>query len=194
MTNEVQVGRRSKTIAVIGLDDDAVMEPIGGKRSYRWVVEAAARCSEVDQVFVCGDESRLADLPREDWIEPIVCPTDSLRDASHVELLPRFVTKELDARGVGFEVVVRLDAATPETTCADIARALEFFRNAERREVFSIDDRDIENGVLRVMHRDALEQRALTVYAGIVHLPYLSMRDAGQRLALEKRMSMRLAF
>ena len=77
--------------------------------------------------------------------------------------------------GIAADVVVSVQANSPEIRAADIDRGIELLRKHDRWEVFSIDGEDVMNGAFRILRTDCLHNTFLSAHMGVVRTDYVDV-------------------
>ena len=83
---------------------------------------------------------------------------------------------EIEA-GNEFDVLVRVQANSPQVTSEKIDECIKKLQDHNLWEVFTVDEDGIEDAAVHVMIRRCVNQRALSVYKGVVRTEYIDVHD-----------------
>ena len=74
--------------------------------------------------------------------------------------------------------MVRVQANSPQVTSEKIDECIKKLKDHNLWEVFTVDEDGIEDAAVHVMLRRCVNQKALSVYKGVVHTDYIDVHDA----------------
>ena len=80
--------------------------------------------------------------------------------------------------GNKFDVLVRVQANSPQVTSEKIDECIKKLKDHNLWEVFTVDEDGIEDAAVHAMLRRCVNQKALSVYKGVVHTDYIDVHDA----------------
>ena len=155
-----------------------------------WVANAAlsSRYLGAGRVFVSTDDEEISRLATKHGARVITRPSELADNTTWTEPVIRHAVTHLEQSGLHVDLVVWLNASIPEVQGADIDLAIRKLLDAGLREVFAVDGRDHCTSAVRVLRRSALDQRALSVNAGVVRLDYIDVHYASDLKLVEERL------
>jgi CMP-N-acetylneuraminic acid synthetase len=160
-----------------------------------WVARAALGSEYLGpgRVFVSTDDDEIAQLAIEHGAAAIARPAELADNFTWTEPVIRHAVRHVERSGSPVDLVVWLNASIPEVQTADIDRAIQKLRADNLREVFAVDAHDRCTSAVRVLKREALDQAALSVNAGIVRLDYIDVHYPDDLKLVEERLVRRAA-
>lgn len=171
--------------------------PLMGKPLLAWVIDAVASSQhlERDQVWVSTDCADIAAEARSRGARVIERAPELAADDAWTEPVIQHAVEVIEAElGEPLDIVVWLNASLPEVLPEDVDRAIEWLVRDGLREVLSVGEDGRTHSAVRVLTRDALFQRRLSVHAGVLRLPYIDVHTADDLLAVTHRMQRRFAW
>ena len=88
--------------------------------------------------------------------------------------------------GSEFDVLVRVQANSPQITSDKIDECVKKLQDYNLWEVFTVDEDGIEDAAVHVMLRRCVNQKALSVYKGVVRTDYVDVHTVEDIRAIEK--------
>jgi CTP:molybdopterin cytidylyltransferase MocA len=173
------------------------LAPLMGKPMMAWVIDAVrdSRHLGVDKLWVSTDDPEIAAEARARGAGVVLRGPDLSGDAVWTEPVIQHAVEEIEAElGPRLDLVVWLNASVPEILGTDIDRAIEWLVRDRLREVISVGADERTHSGVRVLTREALFQRRLTVHAGVMRLPYMDVHTAEDLARLRRRLELRFAW
>lgn len=146
--------------------------PVWGQPMINWAIEAAQESKYIKEVYVTTEDEEIKliaelkgavviDRPVE-LSEDNVFKMDAIRDAvSKLSFKPN--------------VVVSLQANSPEVLAKDLDMAIDKFYEYNRNELFSVDKNLIMNAAFRIMKYETVFQRDLSTKCGAFVVDYVDI-------------------
>lgn len=163
--------------------------PVFDKPMIVWAIEACRRSRYIEKVYVSTDHDRIADIAREHGAE-VVRRAQRLAadDVPKMEVI-RDVDRWLRRRygDDAPDVIVSVQANSPELKTRDIDRGIELLRRAGLWEVISVGADDIQNAAFRVIDRICLYNTFLSANLGIVRNDCIDVHSAADVRDVELR-------
>lgn len=145
------------------------IHPVAGRPMLSWAVEACRRSARIDACYVSTEDPEIAQVARDCGAEVILRPPELAGDQVHKQEVIRQAVRWLeDERGIKPEVVISLQANSPELSAADLDHAIGVFERFDRWELFSVDKDLMQNAAFRIMRREQVFYASLSVHVGVV--------------------------
>ena len=171
--------------------------PVLGKPMISWTIEAAlgSKYLNKDNVFVSSEDASILFVAQDYDTQYFLRPSELAQD--HVwtqDVLRDFVNNvvninvSLESKPYMPEIVVRLQANSPQIQPEKIDECIEKLIDNNLWEVFTVDQNGIEDGAIHVMRGKCVFQEALSVYKGVVTTDYIDvhteedLRNAEERI------------
>jgi CMP-N-acetylneuraminic acid synthetase len=142
--------------------------PIWDKPMIHWPIEAARNSKHINEIWVTTEDKEIAqvaaklgvnvhDRPKE-FSEDHVYKMEAIRSChDHIQ----------DKRSRKIDIVVSLQANSPEITSKHLDEALDFFIEHDRNEVMSVGTNLVQNAAFRIMKSWYVSQRDLSTKSGV---------------------------
>ncbi len=163
--------------------------PFFGRPLMQWAVEACRAAELVDDVFVSTEDAEIAALAKKLGVGVIDRPKALAEDDVWTQEVLKHAVAELEKRGHTYDVIVRVQANSPQVEGAKIDEAVAKLRTADRWEIFSVDEEGFEDAAIHVLRREVVFQKAFSVYKGVVKTTY---RDVHTKEDIEALTNLRI--
>ncbi|MCB1633148.1 MAG: NTP transferase domain-containing protein [Xanthomonadales bacterium] len=169
------------------------IQPIAGKPMLAWPLDAAMSLPEIGagNVFVSTEDHEVAEVARIFGAEIIERPAELAGDQIWTEPVIRHAVELVEASSSPVDWVIWMNASVPEIQSADILRCLRLCQQSALREVLTVDRAGRSMSAARVLSRDAVSQRALSVNFAVVQLDYIDIHTQHDLEAAEARIRSR---
>lgn len=164
------------------------IHPVLGAPMLAWVLQACRQSRYVGAVCVSTEDGEIAEVARHYGADIVDRPRELATDDVFKQDVVIHAVDELASRGVGIEIVVAAQPNSPELQGVQIDAAIEKLREFSLYEVFSVDERLIQNAAFRIMREPVVRQRALSVYCGVVVADLVDVHTAADVAAVEARL------
>jgi CMP-N,N'-diacetyllegionaminic acid synthase len=141
--------------------------PIWGKPMIEWSIIAAQNSKHINKVFVSTENKEIMNIAKNKKCDIIVRPDNLAQDS--------IIKMDVIKHGVEYieknkkpEIIVSLQANSPQVTDIDIDRCIDKLLDDNLWEVFSVDKNLNQNGAIRVMRYDTIFLNTLSVHVGCV--------------------------
>jgi len=167
--------------------------PVLGKPLMAWAIEAALASRHVGpgNVYVSTDDGEIASVAEQFQAHSVPRPKELAEDQTWTEPVIQHAVEFVEAQGRRAELVVWMNACGAEVQAADIDRAVERLLAEGLREIFSVDARLQSNSIVRVLRRETLFQRRLSVKCGVIILDYVDVHQLADIAVAEQRLRLR---
>ncbi len=137
---------------------------LDGKPMISYAVDACKKSKHVEEVYVSTESDEIAEVARGYGAKIVKRPGELAED--HVPTQDVF---KHFANTIGdFDVLVSVQANSPQVTPEKIDEAIEKLVDYDLWEVRSVTSDGIENGAIWVLKKDTIFWRGLSVYFGVV--------------------------
>jgi CMP-N-acetylneuraminic acid synthetase len=167
--------------------------PVFGRPLLAWSIDAALGSPYVGpgNVFVSTDDAEIATVAEQLGAQSIMRPSELAEDFTWTEPVIQHAVQYLEAHGRSVDLVVWMNACGAEVQTADIDMAVERLVAEDLREIFSVDRQMQSNSIVRVLRRETLFQRRLSVKCGVMVLDYIDIHRQDDVAVVEHRLKMR---
>ena len=146
--------------------------PIKGIPMFVYTMNAIKRSKKIDKFYVSTESSKIIKICKKFKIEFIRRPYYLARPDSEKQAVIVHGLKQLAKKKIKPQVVISLQANSPQTRMKDINNALNFFHkrlypNYPIKELISVGNDNIQNAAFRIMTYKAAFQRSLSTKIGI---------------------------
>lgn len=158
-----------------------------GKPMLQWVIQTCRESRRIDDVVVSSEDAEILDLARKLNCRIVVRPAEMAEDhIPQIEVVRHAVTVVEKEQGLQPEVVVMIQANSPEVRPKDLDRAIEKLESRNLYEVISLDQDLIHDGSFRVFRRKCLFN-TFGAYTGAIRTDYVDIHTAEDLEAAESR-------
>ena len=153
-----------------------------------WGIEACRHSRYIQRIFVSTEDPSIAgvaeSLGATVILRPIKLAGDDVPKQRVICHAVGFIKRQL---GISPDIIVALQPNSPEVDEEHLDAAIELFRRFQRQEIFSVDDRLMQNAAFRILSRDAACSRMLSVHAGVFVAPYIDVHTEADVAEIERR-------
>ena len=166
--------------------------PVLGTPMISYAIRAAHESLHIGptSTYVSTEDAEIANVCLEMGAKIIERPDSLATDDTWTQDVLRHAVKSVeDTSESSFDLVVRVQANSPQVTSKKIDECIEKLIKNGLWEVFTVDQDGIEDAAVHVMLRRCVEQEALSVYKGVVRTNYIDIHDEDDVIAAEKIMN-----
>jgi len=156
-----------------------------------WAIRACRSSRHVHAIHVTTDDPAIAAVARAEGAAVIERPAVLAGDRVFKHDAIVHALDVIEARGTPVDLVLSVQANSPELTPAIIDEAIEKLRARDLWEVFTVDQTLVQNGALRVMRAEHARQRTPSVHCGVIIADIIDVHDLDDIAAVEARMQSR---
>ena len=150
--------------------------PVFGRPMIEWAIEASLQSKEADRVFVSTEDEEIAviaDKAGADVIpRPMALADDDVPKMEVIRHADQWYTERYQQKA---EILLSIQANSPEITSADIDKATRLLRKHSLWEVISLNQEGVQNAALRVIDRVCLYNTYLSANLGAISNDYLDI-------------------
>lgn len=132
-----------------------------------WVIRACQGSRHITGVYVSTEDPEIAAVAREWSAAVIERPKELANDEIQKQDAIVHAVEHLLAHGRAPDIVLSVQPNSPELTGHDLDRGIEKFLAYQLWELFSVDSNLVQNGAFRVMRKDTVFLRTLSVHCGV---------------------------
>lgn len=162
--------------------------PILGVPMLAWSIRACRESSAITDVAVTTEDEDVASVARRWGAEVISRPASLATDNVYKQDAIVHALDVLEGDGRTFKWVLSVQANSPELTGALLDEAIDRFAELGAWELFSVDTRLLQNGAFRIMRRDVVRQRTLSVHCAVMIADTVDVHTEADALLVEKRL------
>ena len=171
------------------------VQPLFGKPLIVWSIEACLAATQVDAVFVSSDDEEMLTLAAQHGAQTIERPQNLADDATpKIEAIRHAHEWLQETKGLEPEIIVSVQANSPEMSARDLDRAVELLTRLDCWEVFSSDENDAMNGAIRALRTHCLYNTFLSAHMAVVRANYVDVHTAADLALIEQRYGSEEAF
>jgi len=175
--------------------------PVCGVPMLAWAINACQKSEYIDRVYVSTEDKEIWGIALghragvivrpEELAEDHVFKQDAIIHATDVLVNPEagtIVSPNYDTVGIP-DIVISVQANSPEINSDDLDRALEKFIKFDRSEIFSVNEDLIMNAAFRIMRREYVYQKSLSTRSGVYVTNYIDVHDIDNVKEVEERLN-----
>jgi CMP-N-acetylneuraminic acid synthetase len=168
------------------------LHPVLGVPMIAWVIRACRDAHRISDVYVSTEDPEIARVARE-WGAGVIDrpPALAVDDVPKQDAIVDAV-EQLLAAGRTVDIVLSVQPNSPELTGKDLDGAVAKLLAHDLRELFSVDTQLIQNGAFRVMRRDTVFWRSLSVHCGVSVADCVDVHTREDVAAVERRLRQRV--
>lgn len=161
--------------------------PFFGKPLLQYAIEACQKSKHINKgIYVSTDDAEIASIARALGAGVIDRPAHLAADKVWTQDVLQHAVHSLEEKGVDFDTVARI-YCSPYIQSEKIDEALDKLNNRNLWEIFSVDKDGVEDAVIHVLQKKCVDQKALSVYKGVIQTDYLDVHTAEDIAMAEKR-------
>tara|TARA_R110000824_G_scaffold84170_1_gene210102 strand:- start:2950 stop:3567 length:618 start_codon:yes stop_codon:yes gene_type:complete len=140
--------------------------PIWGKPMLWWAISAAKESKYVGEIWVTTEDAEIKEVALNCGAK--VCDRDKTLAQDHIYKMDaiRDCYEQIPDKN-GREIVISLQANSPEITCEILDAAIGTFLKHNRNELISVGPDLMQNAAFRIMRGDYVLQRDLSTKCGV---------------------------
>ena len=167
------------------------MHPLLGKPLVCWPIEACLKSKYLDQknIFVSTEDPEIKSLVEGLGVNVIDRPARLSEDSIWTQDVLSHAKDHLESKGIAFDIMVRVQANSPQVQPEKIDECIEKLINRNLWEVFTVDQDGVEDAAIHALLRKCIDQKALSVYKGVVHTDYTDIHTIDDIKRVEEKIS-----
>lgn len=148
---------------------DKNIYPIWGKPMLSWGISACKKSKYIDIVFVSSESEEILRVAKEYGAQALLRPQELAEDhVFKMHAVAHAVKSIVDSPQLEKpDIVVCLQANSPQIKISDIDAAIEKLLEYNRQEIFSVDKNLNQNAAFRILTLDAVFQKDLSTNCGV---------------------------
>jgi len=152
------------------------IQPFFGRPMVAWAIESCRSSRYIDHVFVSSDDEKVLEIADVYGAGTIARPhflaDDKTPKIEAIRHADQWLRENMD---IAADIIVSVQANSPEIRASDIDRGIEMFQTHDRWEVFSIDKNDLMNGAFRILRTDCIHNSFLSAHMGVIRTDYIDI-------------------
>lgn len=161
--------------------------PVWGKPMLYWSIEACKHSKYVDDIFVTTEDNEIKKVALESGAKVINRPEVLSDDKTLKQIAICHAFKKISSSYKKPDIIVELQANSPDVKPQDIDQAIEKLVNNNRWEILSVDENLLQNGVFRIQRDHIVCLNSLSAVAGAYIVKASNIHDLEDVIALEKQ-------
>ncbi|MBU0757341.1 MAG: acylneuraminate cytidylyltransferase family protein [Nanoarchaeota archaeon] len=145
------------------LKNKNIME-ITGRPMISYAIDKAKSSKFIDEVYVSTEDKKIAEIAEKFDAKIVVRPIELAKD----NISTQDVMKHFAENIVEFDVLVLIQANSPQVKKENIDKAIGMLVDRKLWEVRSVDSDGLENGAFWIVKRETIKWDGLSVYFGVV--------------------------
>jgi|TARA_Y100000310_G_C20599690_1_gene772354 CMP-N-acetylneuraminic acid synthetase len=178
-----------KTVAIIPARGGSKRLPrkniynIWGQPMIYWSIKAAKESRYIDDVYVTSEDSEILKISKKFKAKTIKRPLELANDITFKQFAITHALRQLKS---SYDIVVSLQANSPEVNSNDIDAAITKFIKYDRNELFTVDNNLIQHGAFRIWKYEYVFQEALSTKSGVYIANYIDVHTIEDIKKLER--------
>ena len=132
-----------------------------------WTIKAAKKSKFIKDIYVSSESKKVLSISKNLKVKTIDRPQILSNDRVFKMDVIAHATKYIERKFVKPDIIVSIQANSPEITYKDIDGAINHMIKFKRNEVISVDKNGNQNAAIRVMLYDTVFQRTLSTKVGM---------------------------
>tara|TARA_B100000795_G_C22772604_1_gene428545 strand:+ start:54 stop:641 length:588 start_codon:yes stop_codon:yes gene_type:complete len=171
--------------------------PIKNIPMFLYVIKNIQKSKNNLRIVISSEDSKILKICEKNNIEYIKRPKFLSKDNIEKQDVIIHATKYLAKKENFFpNTVISLQVNTPQVNHLDLDKAIKFFNsiflNKEIKEVFAIDQYNLQNGAFRIMTYKTVFQKTLSTKVGVFKTNYIDIHNRNEYLIVKKMLEKKL--
>ena len=151
--------------------------PLLKKPLIAWSIEECMKSKYLnkDNVYVSTEDCEIKKIVTKYNAKVINRPVELSLDNIWTQEVLKHAKKFLNSNNIQFEIMVRIQANSPQIKAEKIDECISKLIDNNLWEVFTVNKEGIEDAAIHVLKDHCIEQKALSVYKGIVMTNYIDV-------------------
>ena len=162
--------------------------PVYGKPMICWSIGACQNSKYIDDCFVSSEDEEILKIAKESGANILVRPDELSEDHVYKQEAIVDATNQIALSNLHPDIIISLQANSPQINGNDLDRAIEKFIKFERNELLSVDENLIQNAAFRIMKKDYVFQKTLSTKCGVFVTDYLDIHTLSDVIKVEHLM------
>lgn len=153
--------------------------PLLGKPLISWSIEESLKSKFLNKknIFVSTEDEAIKEVVQKHNIQIIDRPSELAEDHVWTQDVLSHAKNYLNKNSIFFDVLVRIQANSPQIKSEKIDICIEKLIDNNLWEVFTVDENGIEDAAIHVLLDKCVNQKALSVYKGVVYTNYTDVHN-----------------
>ena len=165
------------------------MFPLFGKPLLQWSIEACLKSEflDADKIYVSSEDEEILEFATSMAVNTIQRPQKLSGDKVWTQDVLKHAASIIEETK-SIDLIVRVQANSPQLMGAKIDECINKLIDNDLWEVFTVDQYGIEDAAIHVMKYRCVNQKALSVYKGVVTTDYIDIHTKKDVDAVEEKM------
>ena len=148
--------------------------PFLGKPLISWSIDECLKSDFLNNqnIYVSSEDKSIKEVVKKHNIRFIDRPKELAKDHVWTQDVLSHAKDYLNKQSIYFDIMVRIQANSPQIKAEMIDKCIEKLINYDLWEVFSVNKNGIEDAAIHVLLDKCINQKALSVYKGVVYTNY----------------------
>ena len=162
--------------------------PLLNKPLINWSIEECLKSNYLnyENIYVSTEDDEIKKVAKCSNIKIIDRPKELSLDHIWKQDVLKHAKKYLKDININFEIMVSIQANSPQIKAAKIDECIDKLIQNNLWEVFTVDQDGIEDAAIHVLLNRCVDQKALSVYKGIVVTNYIDVHTIEDIQKIEK--------
>ena len=159
--------------------------PVCGKPMIYWAIMASKNSKYIDKCFVSSEDGEILRIAKEVGANILTRPAHLSEDHVYKQEAIIDATNQVISSNLNPDIVISLQANSPQINSDDLDDAIEKFIKFDRNELLSVDKNLIQNAAFRIMKKDYVFQKTLSTKCGVFVTDYLDVHTLEDVIKVE---------
>lgn len=165
--------------------------PVLEKPMISYAISESLKSKYIDNVFVSSEDSEILSVAKDFGAIPIIRSRENANDTAFKQHAIIECLETLSKNDKTPDIVISLQANSPEILVKDLDAAIEKFVEFERDELMSFNSDLIQNAAFRIMRYNYCFQQSLSTKCGCFITNYIDVHTIEDVTKVEKIISQR---
>lgn len=151
--------------------------PLKNKPLIIWSLEECMKSKYLtkDNIYISTEDKDIKNIVSQYSFKVIDRPVELANDNIWTQEVLKHAKNYLKGLDLNFEIMVRIQANSPQIKAEKIDECIDKLIRNNLWEVFSVNKEGIEDAAIHVLLNHCIEQKALSVYKGVVVTNYVDV-------------------
>lgn len=142
-----------------------------GKPLIQWSIEACQKSKYISDIYVSTEDREIREISEKLGAKIVSRPAYLAQDHIWTQDVLKHAVRSLEKKRRKPDIIARV-YAHPQVRAKKIDEAIRKLMNYNLWEVFSVNEKGLEDAVIHIYKRDCIFQKALSVYEGVIFTNY----------------------
>ncbi len=157
---------------------------VWGKPMIYWSIKAAQKSKYINDIYVTSDDDEILNISEGFGANTIKRPKDLSDNFTYKQFA---ITHALDSIKRKYDIVVSLQANSPQIKHSDIDASIEKLIKYNVNEVFTVDQNLVQHGAFRIWKYKYAFEKALSFGSSVYIANYVDVHTEDDLISLESK-------